>query len=133
MEKSRRMLIAGIGLIMFAIGTIGALLPVMPTVPFYLVAAFCFAKSSERLDNWFRNTQLYKKTIGTFIVGRQMSLWLKILLTLAGTVCAVFAFLFCIDRKWTAPAVVVCILWVEMIVYLFFIIKTKRKFSDERE
>ncbi|MBQ1709893.1 MAG: YbaN family protein [Treponema sp.] len=41
-----------------ALGTIGVFLTVLPTVPFYLVTAFSFAKSSDRLHNWFVNTKL---------------------------------------------------------------------------
>ena len=43
----------GAGLTAFAAGTVGIVLPVLPTVPFYLLAAFCFARSrpewSDRL------------------------------------------------------------------------------------
>lgn len=40
------------GLCCVAFGAIGAVLPLIPTVPFLLLAAFCFARSSERLHNW---------------------------------------------------------------------------------
>ncbi|MCL7465493.1 YbaN family protein [Phaeovulum sp. NW3] len=40
------------GLVCFALGVIGAFLPLLPTVPLMLLAAFCFARSSERLHNW---------------------------------------------------------------------------------
>lgn len=43
-------LLAGIAAV--ALGMIGAFLPLLPTVPFMLLAAFCFARSSERLHNW---------------------------------------------------------------------------------
>ena len=43
---------ATIGLIAVALGLLGVLLPLLPTVPFLLLAAFCFARSSERLHSW---------------------------------------------------------------------------------
>ena len=45
----------GAGLTALAVGTVGIALPLLPTVPFYLLAAFCFARSrpewAERLHN----------------------------------------------------------------------------------
>jgi len=43
------------GLAAMALGAIGAVLPLLPTVPFLLLAAFCFARSSERLHAWLLN------------------------------------------------------------------------------
>ena len=37
-----------------AIGAVGLLVPLLPTTPFLLVAAFAFARSSTRLDRWLR-------------------------------------------------------------------------------
>lgn len=51
-----------LGCISLALGTIGIALPILPTVPFYLLTAFCFANSSERLHTWFTHTTVYKST-----------------------------------------------------------------------
>lgn len=41
-----------LGLTSLALGAVGVFLPILPTVPFMLLAAFCFSKSSERLHHW---------------------------------------------------------------------------------
>lgn len=57
----KKILYIFIGCISLGLGIIGVILPILPTVPFVLLAAFCFARSSERLDGWFKNTKLYKE------------------------------------------------------------------------
>lgn len=41
-----------LGCLSVALGAIGVVLPLVPTVPFLLLATFCFARSSERLHGW---------------------------------------------------------------------------------
>lgn len=47
------------GSLSLAAGVIGIFLPVAPTVPFVLLAAFCFSKSSPRLHRWLREHRLF--------------------------------------------------------------------------
>src|SRR5699024_4590344 len=60
------------------IGAIGVILPILPTTPFLLLAAFCFAKGSVKFEKWFKSTTLYKKHLETFDKNRAMTLKTKI-------------------------------------------------------
>ena len=52
-----------LGFISFGFGVAGVVLPVIPGGPFFLFAAFCFGKSSKRVENWFKSTSFYKEYV----------------------------------------------------------------------
>lgn len=54
-----RVVLLIIGLTSLALGVIGIFLPIMPTVPFLLLAAVCFANASERLHNWLLSHPIF--------------------------------------------------------------------------
>ena len=51
------------GWLCILLGIIGAVLPLLPTTPFILVAAFCFSRSSERLHQSLLNNKIFGKVI----------------------------------------------------------------------
>lgn len=55
------------GFISLGIGISGIILPVLPGLPFLLFASYCFAKSSKRIENWFKNTTLNEKYVVRFL------------------------------------------------------------------
>ena len=81
MELSNKILMRyfwiSLGCISFILGTIGIILPLLPTVPFYLLTLYCFSKGSQRLHQWFRQTDLYKKHLADFVQKRAMSIKAK--------------------------------------------------------
>lgn len=72
-KKVKSILFMILGFISLVIGVAGTVLPVLPGGPFYLFAAFCFAKSSKSVENWFKNTSLYKKYVVGFLQKKGMT------------------------------------------------------------
>ena len=48
-----------LGIVSLALGAIGVVLPVLPTTPFVILAAFAFGKSSPRLQAWLENNPTF--------------------------------------------------------------------------
>lgn len=62
-SKAKKLFLKAIGLIFVGLAILGVVLPILPTTPFLLVAAACFAKSSPRLQKKL----LANKTFGPLI------------------------------------------------------------------
>ena len=81
-----------LGLISLAIGAVGIFLPLLPTVPFLLLSAICFGRSSERLHNWLLTHPIYGPPIQNWQERGAISRRAKLLATgsiLAGIVVGV--------------------------------------------
>lgn len=78
MRKTKSMLWLVLGFISMGIGGIGAVLPLLPSFPFLLLALFSFARSSERMEQWFRSTRLHKEHLEPLIERKVMTRKAKI-------------------------------------------------------
>lgn len=72
MKRAVNMICVIFGFICFGLGAAGAVLPVLPTTPFLLAAAFFFAKGSGRFHKWFVSTNLYKRYIEQAVKKKSM-------------------------------------------------------------
>ena len=59
MTPVRRIGLIVAGLVSLAIGAVGIFVPLLPTTPLVLLAAFCFANSSERLHQWLLDHNVF--------------------------------------------------------------------------
>ena len=107
-----------------ALGAIGTIVPVLPTFPFLLLAAFCFARSSKKLDCWFKNTKLYKDNLADFATGKGMTKKTKIRIMLTVTLLMSVGFIMMGMKGIVTGCTVLCIVWVLHLVYFIFGIKT---------
>ncbi len=123
----KRIILIIVGCLGVGLGAVGAVLPVMPTFPFLLLAAVCFAKSSERLDRWFRGTKLYKNDLESFVKGQGMTRRTKIKVMITVTLLMSVGFVVMFSRQIYVPCMILGGVWLFHIVYFLFFVKTHRK------
>lgn len=122
MHHLKKAFFIALGCVSLALGTIGIVLPILPTVPFYLLTAFCFANSSERLHDWFIHTTVYKKYIGSYFRRRGMTKKAKCLLI--GTVTAIMVPGFILMDKVPVGRAIMLVVWVGHTFYFGFKVQT---------
>ncbi|WP_079708761.1 YbaN family protein [Paraliobacillus ryukyuensis] len=66
------------GFIFMGIGVMGIIFPLLPGMPFLIIASICFFRGSERLDNWFKHTSIYTKEVEPFLRDRALTVKKKI-------------------------------------------------------
>ncbi|MBU9895922.1 YbaN family protein [Holdemanella biformis] len=116
----RKILYMMFGCISLVLGIVGVVLPILPTVPFVLLAAFCFARSSERLDGWLKNTKLYKENN----MKNGMTKQAKIRIMCSVTLLMSIGFIMMGLRGIVVGNLVLLIVWIFHIVYFTFGVKT---------
>ena len=102
----------------------GAVLPMLPTFPFLMLSAICFARSSERLDRWFKETKLYKDNLEDFVAGRGMTRKTKLRIMVTVTLLMSIGLVVMGIKGITIGCIVLGCVWVFHVVYFCFGVKT---------
>ncbi len=119
----KKMIYIVVGCLGLGLGAVGAVLPLLPTFPFLMLAAYCFARSSEKLHNWFIQTRLYKENLESYVAGQGMTRRVKIRIMV--TVTLLMAVGFIMMHRVPVGRIVLGCVWVFHMVYFIFGVKTK--------
>ncbi|ANS88784.1 YbaN family protein [Staphylococcus pseudintermedius] len=124
-----RYLLLGIGGIFTLLGFVGAVLPLLPTTPFLLVAVLCFAKSSDRFHDWLIQTKVYQAYVEDFRKHRGYTMKKKIQLLISLYIVGGFS-IWMVDVTMIRLGLLVMV--VIQTVVLFTWVKTLPKSYDMR-
>lgn len=113
-----------IGCLLLALGSVGAVLPILPTVPFLMLSALCFAKSSEKLNTWFKQTKIYKNNLESYVRGEGMTMRAKTKILLTVTALMAVGFVVMLSKKVYIGCILLSIVWLVHILYFTLAIKT---------
>lgn len=120
--KLKRLIFVILGCICLGLGVIGIVLPILPTVPFFLATVFFFANSSQRLHDWFVGTKMYKENLESFVEKKGMTIKTKA--TIIASVTLLMGLGFMMMSRVPVGRIILAIVWVCHIVYFVFGVKT---------
>lgn len=119
----KKLIYVAVGCLGLGLGALGAVLPLLPAFPFLMLAAYCFARSSEKLHNWFVGTRLYKENLESYVAGQGMTRRVKIRIMV--TVTLLMSVGFIMMHAVPVGRIVLGCVWVFHMVYFIFGVKTK--------
>lgn len=129
----KRMLFLLLGCLCLGLGCIGIVLPILPTVPFFLVTVFCFANSSKRLHDWFLSTVLYQKYLDSFVQKRGMTLSTKAGILIPVTLLMTVGFVLMLRKGLRIPCGILAAVWLGHVAYFLFGVKTIERAETDSE
>ena len=89
-----------------------------------MMAAFCFARSSERADRWFKGTKLYQENLKDFAAGKGMTARTKVRIMVTVTLLMTVALVAMGVKGIVAGCVVLGFVWAFHMVYFIWFVKT---------
>ena len=89
-----------LGWLLFALGFVGAFLPVLPTTPFMLLALWCFARSSDRFHDWLYTHRLFGPPLQQWHEYRVIPLAAKLTALFFMSASLVYLFVFLSTEVW---------------------------------
>lgn len=120
----KRIAFVVLGCVSLALAVIGVVIPILPTVPFLALAALCFAKSSDRLNNWLINTKFYQNNLADFKAGKGMTVKTKVRILATVTLVMAIGLIVMLMKGVIVGSIILSVVWLGHIYYFGFKVKT---------
>ena len=120
MNRIKKIIFVIVGVISLLLGIMGTVLPILPTVPFLLLASYCFARGSNKFEVWFKSSKIYKKYLEDFILNKSMTLKQKIYISTFADIMIAFP-LVILNNLYIKLFLIIIIIF----KYYYFIFKIK--------
>ena len=118
----KRLFLVTAGFLSFGIGFIGVVLPVLPTTPFLLLSAYCFARGSRRFEVWLKKTKIYQAYVADY--AETKSIPLKRKWQIIANIYLLMGFsIFIVPLM--AVKILLSLLLVGITLYIFFVIPNR--------
>lgn len=119
LSRSRvvRAVFFGFGCVFFGLGVVGVFLPVLPTTPFMILAASCFAKSSKRFHLWLMNHPTFGKLLQDWEQRRAIPRYAKYLAWTMMTLSCAMLF-YRLPQSWWWLAILTCVVCLATMVWM---------------
>ena len=123
MKNLKKKLYIAFGFLAVALAIIGVFIPSLPTVPFLLVALFCFERSSKKYHDMIMNNKYFGPVLQDYYSGKGLTLSIKIKAILFLT-CGIAFSIYKIQNLHARIALAV--VWLGVAIHII-LLKTKEK------
>ena len=100
MKSWKRNALIVCGTLAVLLGVVGMILPILPTTPFLLLAAFCYGRSSKRFYDWLLNNRIFGAYIRNYRAGLGIPLKQKIFTIALLWVTIGYSVIFVVNMWW---------------------------------
>ena len=126
-----RYVLIALGIVFTVIAFTGAVLPLLPTTPFLILAAICFTNSSRKFKIWLESTQIYKNYVENLKKYKGYTMKEKIRILISLYIVIVFS-IFMISNLYIRIGLMIMVV-IQTIVLFTFVKTLPANFNQEKD
>lgn len=127
-----RIFLISIGIVSTLLGLIGVVLPLLPTTPFLLLAAICFARSSDRFHDWLISTKVYRAYVLEFQKNKGFTFKQKLKMLMSLYIVVGFS-IWMIEHLYIRIGLMIMVILQTFVLFVFIKTLPARKEQDCRQ